>query len=137
MLRRRGRGSGSQCLTPGRGQDGDSFGVTLQMGADGVGRQASTTYTLTVEGPPAITSKAKLTVAAGQTFSFKLSASGYPHATFTHTALPRGLRWAVKAGRAPTISGQLTAKQSGVHKVTITAKNHFGTARQVLTIYGI
>ena len=37
MLRRRGRGSGSQGLTPGRGQDGDSFGVTLQMGADGVG----------------------------------------------------------------------------------------------------
>ena len=99
--------------------------------------QTSTTYTFTVEGPPAITSKAKLTVAAGQAFSFKLSASGYPHATFTHTALPRGLRWAMKAGRAPTISGQLTAKQSGVHKVTITAKNHFGTARQVLTIYVI
>ena len=41
MLRRRGRGSGSQGLTPGRGQDGDSFGVTLQMGADGVGRRLS------------------------------------------------------------------------------------------------
>ena len=84
--------------------------------------QASTTYTFTVEGPPAITSKAKLTVAAGQAFSFKLSASGYPLATFSHSALPRGLKWAMKAGQPPTISGQLTAKQSGVHKVTITGQ---------------
>jgi hypothetical protein len=97
--------------------------------------KASATYAFTVGEAPAITSKAELTVAAGHTFVFKLSASGFPHASFAHTTLPRGLKWAAKrGGLTPTISGQFTAKQLGSHQVTITARNAFGTTRQVLTI---
>ena len=96
--------------------------------------KVSVTFAFTVRETPAITSRAKLTVAAGHTFSFKLSASGYPHASFGHTTLPRGLKWADKGGRGPTISGKFTVKQLGTHQITITAKNAFGATRQVLTI---
>jgi hypothetical protein len=78
-----------------------------------------------------------LSVAAGQNFSFKLVASGYPHANFAHTTLPAGLKWVNKASKSsnmPAISGKFTTKQLGAHYITITAKNSFGTTRQILTI---
>jgi hypothetical protein len=94
----------------------------------------SATFALTVKEAPAFTSRSKLTVPAGRAFSFKLGVTAYPHTSFSHTTLPSGLKWGDKAGQTPTISGSFTAKQLGVHKITITAKNSFGSTKQVLEI---
>ena len=94
----------------------------------------SMTFALTVKEAPAFTSPSKLTVPARHTFSFKLSVTGYPHAIFSHTTLPAGLRWANKAGQSPTISGTFSGKQLGVHKITVTARNSFGSTKQILVI---
>ena len=93
-----------------------------------------TTFALTVKEAPAFTSPSKLTVPARHTFSFKLGVTGYPHAIFSHTTLPAGLRWANKAGQSPTISGTFTSKQLGAHKITVTARNSFGSTKQILVI---
>jgi Putative Ig domain len=90
-------------------------------------------YALTVGEAPAITSKASVYAVHGAAFSFTVRTSGYPHPSLTHTALPRGLKWANNNGTA-TISGTPTATAVGAHRITITAKNAYDTVRQVLRI---
>jgi hypothetical protein len=105
--------------------------VTLTA-ANSLGK-AKQALTITIGEPPKITSKPKFSVAAGQAFSFRLTTSGYPRPTVTHTTLPRGLKWKVEGG-TPTISGSLTAGQLGPHQVTVSATNIYGTTTQVLVI---
>ena len=90
-------------------------------------------YALTIGEAPAITSEASVDAGHGAPFSFRVKTSGYPHPWLTHTALPSGLKWANNSGTA-TISGTPTATAVGAHRITITAKNAYGTVRQVLTI---
>ncbi len=130
------KGTGKATLSgvPAKGSGGLHH---VKVTASNVLGRTSATYTITVGEAPAITSKSKLRIAAGRNFSFTLNASGYPHANFAHTTLPAGLKWvnqASKSSNMPGISGKFTTKQLGVHHITITAENSFGTTRQVLTI---
>ncbi len=90
--------------------------------------------TITVEGPPAITSRSQARAVDGATFSFTVRTRGYPYPRLTHSALPKGLKWSAGPGGTAEISGRAPADALGVHHVKIKAKNPLGTANQVLEI---
>jgi hypothetical protein len=84
--------------------------------------------------PPAFTSGPKVTVVAGHAFTFRVATSGYPAVSLSHSALPRGLRWAESGHGGAVISGKPSAAAAGMTRVSLTASNEGGSSRQVLTI---
>ena len=101
------------------------------MNAQGSSRQV---LTITVAAVPTITSGASMRARDGAAVSFTVRASGYPRPVLAHGALPDGLKWARDGGGSARISGRPNAASVGTHRVVITAKNSFGTARQLFTI---
>ena len=91
-------------------------------------------YSLTVYQAPKITSGASAHAVHGTAFSFIVKTAGYPPASFSHTALPAGLKWAGAGNGTATISGTPTATAVGVHHITITARNSYGKASMVLKL---
>jgi GH25 family lysozyme M1 (1,4-beta-N-acetylmuramidase) len=86
-------------------------------------------FTLVVEQPPAITSTNKLTVTLGRFFSFQVTASGYPAASFSESGtLPKGL----SLSSGGLLSG--TAQSTGVYTITVTATNVEGSTQQNFTL---
>jgi hypothetical protein len=101
-----------------------------------VNTQGSSTQVLmiTVAAAPTITSGASMRARDGAAVSFTVRASGYPRPVLSHTTLPAGLTWARNGAGSALISGRPNAAAVGAHRVVITAKNAFGTVRQVFTI---
>jgi hypothetical protein len=84
--------------------------------------------------PPALTSPSKVTAVAGRPFRFRVATAGYPAPRLAHSALPRGLRWALSAGGGAVISGQADSAAAGTTRVSLEAANTLGSSKQVLTI---
>lgn len=103
-------------------------------GHGGVLATATTVPIAPAGHPPAFTSGSRVTVVAGHAFTFRVATSGYPRPRLTHTPLPDGLSWLATGPGSARISGRPNAAAVGAHRVTLTAKNPYGTARQVLTI---
>ena len=94
-----------------------SFPITITA-ANGVLPNATQTFTLTVDGPPTITSANSTTFTQGQAGFFRVTATGTPSSTFTGTgSLPNG----VTLTSSGVLSG--TPTQSGSFPITITAAN--------------
>ncbi len=91
----------------------------------GVGRA---TLTLTITGPPVITSALSATGQAGHAFSYQITASNTP-TSFAATVLPAGLTINRTTG---LISGTPTA--SGVTSLALAAANSAGIGRATLTL---
>jgi hypothetical protein len=107
---------------------------TFTIYADnGVGTQASQSFTLTVNQAPSIASVNNATFTENSSGTFPISATGYPSPTITESGtLPTGLNFNGGTGSA-SISG--TPTQSGVFNVTLYANNGIGTqAMQSFTL---
>jgi autotransporter-associated beta strand protein len=119
--------------TPAAGSGG---AYTLHFTAhNGVGADASQTFTLTVDQAAAITSAASTTLTVGVAGSFTVTASGFPTATLSESAgdtLPGGLTFNRTTG---VLSGTPAAGSGGVYTLHFTAHNSVGPdATQTFTL---
>jgi hypothetical protein len=127
-----GDGTATLAGTPDAGQGG-AYPVTITA-ANGVGMDATQSFTLTVNDAPAITSANTTTFTEGTAGTFTVTATGFP-TTFTYTltgALPTGVTFDNTTG---VLSGTPAVGTTGNFPVTITASNGVGTdATQAFTL---
>ena len=122
--------SGVLSGTPTAGSGGTyTFTITA---SNGIGSNATQSFTLTVNQSPNITSAAGSTFTAGAASTFTATASGYPAATFSETgALPSG----VTLSSSGMLSGTPAVNSGGIYTFTITASNGIGSnATQTFTL---
>ena len=104
--------------TPAAGTGGP-YPITITA-SNGISPDATQSFTLTVNQPPAITSPNTTTFTTLIMGSFNVTATGYPAPTFSETgALPSG----VTLTSAGLLSGTPAAGTGGVYSITITASN--------------
>jgi hypothetical protein len=117
---------------PGTGTGG-KYGITFTA-SNGVGTDATQSFTIVVNEAPTITSGNFKTFTVGSSDTFTLAASGYPSPSFTESgSLPGGLTFNKSAG---TLSGTPNTGTGGKYNITFTASNGVGTdATQNFTIY--
>jgi large repetitive protein len=117
-----GNGSGSLTGTPAVGSQGSypiTFGAT-----NGLSPDASQSFTLTVDGPPAITSGDSTTFDEGSPGSFTVTSTGTPGAALSESgSLPSGVTFTDNGDGTATLSGTPAAGTSASYPLTITASN--------------
>ncbi len=112
--------------TPAVGSGG-AYSITITAD-NGIGSDASQTFTLDVDEPPAITSPSQVGFTIGALSSFTPTASGFPAASFSETGtLPNGVSWNSITG---ILSGTPAAGTSGAYPITISAHNGIGGRRE-------
>ncbi|MGA7343575.1 MAG: Ig-like domain repeat protein, partial [Terracidiphilus sp.] len=121
--------SGVLSGTPAAGTGG-VYTITFTT-SNGIGSNATQTFTLTVDQPPSITNASIATFTIGVAGSFTVTASGYPSPTFSETGvLPTGVIFTSSGLLSGTPSGA-----SGTYPLTITASNGVGSiATQSFTL---
>jgi hypothetical protein len=94
------------------------------------------TRTITVQGPPAITSASSTTFTVGTAGSFTITTAGSPTPTLTETGtLPSGVTFKDNGNGTGTLSGTPASGSGGAYTFTITASNGVGTpATQSFTL---
>jgi autotransporter-associated beta strand protein/predicted outer membrane repeat protein len=97
--------------------------------SNGVGADATQTFTLTINAIPVISTTTLPSAVSGTAYSAFIAATGFPAATFSATGLPAGLAIDASTGE---ISGTTTV--SGPATVVVTATNSVGAATQTLTL---
>jgi YVTN family beta-propeller protein len=84
---------------------------------------------------PAFTSRSATVAAFGAAFTFTVTSAGDPAPSITGTGrLPSGVRFAAGRGGTATISGTPAKAAAGVYRLTLTARNKYGTATQAFTL---
>jgi hypothetical protein len=115
----------------------DSVGTYLLhfTAHNGIGVDASQTFTLTVDRAPAITSPSGATFTAGTAGTFPVAASGFPAPALTESpsdTLPSGVSFDSAAG---VLSGTPAAGSGGTYTLHFTATNGIGAdATQTFTL---
>ncbi|HEV8060078.1 MAG TPA: DUF4214 domain-containing protein [Gemmataceae bacterium] len=117
--------------TPPAGTSGN-YAIMFAAG-NGVGTNATQSFTLTVNQSPAITSANKTTFTVGSAGSFTVSATGFPTPVLSESgALPSGITFNAGTG---ILGGTPAAGASGTYPLTFTAGNGVGTnATQSFTL---
>lgn len=129
-------GDGTATLSGSLSSTSDSGVYTFTIKAHNKNGNATQVFTLYVNSPSGITSKAGVTATNGAAMTpFTVTSSGYPNAALTETGtLPTGLSFVDNGDGTGTISGTPTGSASGVYTVTITASNGIGApATQTFT----
>jgi hypothetical protein len=118
--------------TPAAGTGG-TYPITITA-TNGISPQASQSFTLTVDQPPAITSANSASFVEGSSNSFTVSTSGFPTAALSETGtLPGGVSFVDNGDGTATLSGDPTA--GGSFPITIKASNGVSpTASQSFTL---
>ncbi len=103
---------------------GGSYSFTITA-SNGVAPDATQSFTLTVNQPPAITSAAAATFTVGNAGTFTVTTSGFPPVgTITETgALPAGVTFTNNGNGTATLSGTPLNGMAGSYPLTITALN--------------
>ena len=105
--------------TPGAGTGG-TYPITLKA-SNGIGTDATQSFTLTVNQAPAITSGNSAAFTVGQAATFTVTATGFPTPTFSETGgLPNGISLDSTSG---VLGGTPGANTQGTYNITITASN--------------
>jgi outer membrane protein assembly factor BamB len=118
-----GNGTAALSGTPAAGSTG-TYPLTFTA-SNGVGANATQSFTLTVNQAPAITSAASATFTVGTPGSFAVTVSGYPAPTLTESgALPGGVSFNASTG---VLSGTPAAGAGGTYPLTFTASNGVGS----------
>ncbi len=103
---------------------GGTYPLTITAN-NGVGSEATQTFTLTVHEAPAFTSANATTFSVGSAGSFNLAAQGFPAPTFsTSSTLPNG----ITLSAAGVLSGTPASGTGGNYSLTFTASNGVGSA---------
>ncbi|MFI6056233.1 putative Ig domain-containing protein [Streptomyces violascens] len=125
-----GDGTATLAGTPAAGSGG-SYPLTINA-ANSAGK-ATGQLTITVNQPPAFTSKSSAVAALLTPFTFKVTTTGSPAATLTESGtLPAGFRFTPASNGTATITG--TTLLPGIYHLTLTAKNTAGTTTQPFTL---
>jgi large repetitive protein len=107
--------NGTLSGTPGAGTGG-TYPITVTA-TNGIGSDATQSFTLTVNQPPAITSTNSTTFTNGSAGLFNVTGTGFPAPTYTETgALPTGVTFV-----NGTLAG--TPSQTGIFPIVIRASN--------------
>jgi hypothetical protein len=124
-------GTGVLSGTPASGTSG-SYPITFTA-HNGVGSDASQSFTLAVNLPAAITSASGTTFATAVAGSFTVTATGFPTPTLSQTgALPSGVAFNTATG---VLSGTPASGTTGAFPLTFTAHNGVGSdATQSFTL---
>jgi hypothetical protein len=114
-----GNGTGTITGTPSIGS-GSQY--TVMVTATNTEGSTTTTYTLNVNEAPTITSSSTATATRGTSFSFQVTAKGYPNPSFNETGtLPKGISFTNSTG---VFTGTASSSDTpGNYNVTITAKS--------------
>jgi hypothetical protein len=95
--------------------------------SNGVNPDAVQSFTLTVDQAPAITTADHATFTVGTAGTFTVSATGYPHPSFTETgAVPAGVTLTDNGDGTATLSGTPDTGTGGSYPIVITASNGVG-----------
>ncbi len=129
-----GNGTATLSGTPGAGTSG-TYPITIKA-HNGVGVDASQSFTLTVNTAPVITSGTSTTFTVGTLGTFSVTTTGTPNPTLTETgALPTGVTFVDNGNGTATLSGTPGAGTAGIYSITIKAHNGIGTdASQTFTL---
>jgi hypothetical protein len=123
-------GTASLAGTP-ASQAGGVYSFTISA-TNGLGDPATQSFSLTLCRVPAFTSAASATATVGKPFRFALTASGSPAPAIAWSGrVPQGLKFTSGNGKA-SFSG--TPSAPGSFKVTLSAHNSAGTAKQAFTL---
>ncbi len=119
---------------------GSTYAFTITAG-NGIGSDATQSFTLTVDQPPAITSADNTTFTVGQSGSFTVSTTGFPAPALNdgNLSLPSGLMFTDNGDGTATLAGTPAAATTGTYAFTITAGNGIGsdaTETFTLTVVG-
>jgi hypothetical protein len=124
-----GNGTATLAGTP---TAGGVFSLTITA-ANGVMPNATQSFTLTVNQPPAFTSLNSATFLVGTAGSFAVATSGFPRASFTEAGgLPAGVAFVDNGNGTATLAGTPTA--SGIYSITLNANSTSGVAAQTFTL---
>ncbi len=100
-----------------------SFPITITA-SNGVGSDATQSFTLTVDAAPAITSGNSATFTEGSAGSFTVTSTGNPTARLNETgALPSGVSFTDNGDGTATLAGTPDAGSNGVYSLSIKASN--------------
>jgi hypothetical protein len=128
-----GDGTGTLSGTPAAGTGG-SYAITFTA-SNVTGTSAPQAFTLSVSGPPAITSATTTTFTAGSAGSFTVTATGTPTPALTVSGtLPSGVTFVDHGTGTGTLSGTPAAGTGGTYPLTFTATNSVGSATQSFTL---
>ena len=117
-----GNGTASISGTPSVGSGG-VYVLTLTA-TNGVTPSATQNFTLTVDGPPAITSATSTTFTAGAAGTFTVTTAAFPRPGLSESgALPPGVTFVDNGNGTATLAGTPGAGSGGVYVLTITADN--------------
>jgi len=121
-----GDGTATLSGTP-AANSGGSYSLTLSA-ANGVGSQATQTFVLTVNQPPAITTTSAVTFKVGSAGTFLVKTTGYPFGSLTETgALPSGVGFQDNGNDTATLSGTPAPGSGGSYPIIINDSNGVGT----------
>jgi hypothetical protein len=124
-----GNGTARLSGTPRTGSGG-SYTVTVAA-TNSLG-STSQTFTLSVRESPVITSSRGAAATTGTSFSFQVTASGFPAPAITKIGkLPSGLAYSSSTGR---ITGTPAAGAKGTYNLVFTAKNSVGAYSKNFTL---
>jgi len=129
-----GNGKATLAGTPATGTAG-TYPITITA-SNGVGSNATQTFTLTVDTAPVITSASSTTFTVGSAGSFTVTTTGTPTPSITGTgALPSGVTLTDNGNGTATLAGTPAADTGGTYSLTIKAQNGVGTnATQTFTL---
>jgi hypothetical protein len=117
-----GDGTATLAGTPATGSNG-SYAITITA-SNGVGPAASQSFTLTVTGPPVITSAGSTTFTEGSVEDFTVTSTGTPTPALTeHGHLPAGITFTDNGDGTADLAGTPAAGSNGVYTLTIDAKD--------------
>ena len=118
-----GNGTANIRGTPSAGTAGN-FTITITA-HNGIGTDATQSFTLSVNAPPLITSASNTLFTAGVTGTFAVTSTGFPAPTLSESgALPSGVLFNVSTG---VLSGIPAPGTGGSYPITFTAHNGAGT----------
>jgi len=114
--------SGVLSGTPAAGTGG-VYPITVTA-SNGVGSNATQSFTLTVNQAPAITSVNSASFPVGTADTFTVTTTGFPNSTLSETgALPSGVTFVNNGNGTATLAGTPAAGTGGTYTITITASN--------------
>jgi putative Ig domain-containing protein len=121
-----GNGAATLSGTPAAGTGG-TYAITIKA-HNGIGTDASQSFTLTVDETPAITSANKTTFTLGTAGTFTVTASGFPTPSITESgALPTGVTFVDNKNGTGTLAGVPAPGTVGTYSITFTPSNGIGS----------
>jgi hypothetical protein len=129
-----GNGTATLSGTP-AAATGGTYTITVKA-HNGIGTDASQSFTLTVDQTPAITSANSTTFTVGTAGTFMVTSTGFPKPSLTETgALPSGVTFVDNGNGTGTLAGIPAPGTVGNYPITFTPSNGVGSpASQSFTL---